>query len=211
MTKLSKIQEKLMTESGQFAPIIKEVAKENQYPIYIYDLSKLVSNYDYVQLAYDYKEKFPASRQSSIKGWHTNYNAHENFQDSRLDRLISIIEKRTEEIINIGHNNNVRAKVYSVWYNILNKGDKIIAHKHIFPGYDHCTQYSAVYYAQTTDEMSPIIFENKINLIPKNNNLLIFPSHLMHEVSELKTSQDRITIAANISLQGNQELTKDKI
>lgn len=207
---MNKIQEKLMAQSGQFAPIIQEVIKEYKCPLYIYDLSHFIDRNDCVQLAYDYKEKFPTSRKSSIKGWHTDYNAHENFQDPRLDKLISLIEKRTDEIVNKGYNSNVRTKVVNIWYNILNKGDKILAHKHTFPGEEYTPQYSAVYYAQTTDEMSPIIFENRIEFLPKNNNLLIFPSHLLHEIHALQTIEDRITIAANISLQGNEKLTTNK-
>jgi hypothetical protein len=206
---MNKIQKKLTAKVTEPSDkhILYRVKKEHTFPIYIYDLTMLNPD-DYVQLAYEYKEKFPTSRVSTIRGWHTDFETHKNEDDPRLDKLISIIEKKTEEIVNVGFNTNVKAKVFNVWYNILNKGDKIVLHHHLPADTPFCDQYSAVYYPKTTDEMSPIVFENSLKIVPKTNSLMIFPSHITHHVASLETTSDRISIAANMSLHGTDNVDK---
>jgi len=195
----NKIQNKL-TAARSLTPEIEMVTSTYTFPIYKFDLSKVLDANDIVQLTYDYQQKNPAGdRYSTVHGWFSGYFSHQNHDDPRKEKLISLIEERTERIINQGMNKNVKARVFNFWYNILKKGGFIEKHDHMSGNLD---QYSCVYYAKTTPEMPPIIFEDIYKILPKTNMLLIWPSQLRHSVDTLEIDEDRITISANMCLEG---------
>lgn len=207
-------QKKLAIKSAEIFTNLSQkqvvIQKDLPVPLYIFDISKLVDRNEIVQLVYDYRDKFPVSRTSTIKGWHSDYFAHTNFIDTRSEKLLSTIKNIAEKIINRGYAENVRANIFNVWYNILNKGDKIHPHHHLPDGLIDTNQYSIVYYPKTQDDMSPIIFENNFEILPKNDMLLLFPSYLVHSVDELTTTEDRISISANIALAGKEKIDKNQ-
>ena len=49
---------------------------------------------------------------------------------------------------------------------------------------------------------------HSFDLQPVEGRILIFPAHLLHEVGENKSNQDRISVSFNLKLNKNQEYTK---
>jgi len=94
--------------------------------------------------------------------------------------------------------------VHSLWGVNYQKGDYTIFH-------DHCpSTFSFVYYVKAGEGSSPIVFSDVgYELLPKENDLIIFPSHLRHGVPSQISSAERIIIAGNISALGNIKFVCD--
>ena len=81
-------------------------------------------------------------------------------------------------------------KLTDSWGSIYKEGDYTISHTHD-PAY-----LSFVYYL-TDSPNTPLIFpRNNLSLLPKVNDLIIFPGNLFHEVPQHK-GKDRVIIAGN--------------
>ena len=110
-------------------------------------------------------------------------------------------------------------KTSGLWMNINKKGDYNTAHNH-----PNCT-LSGVLWLKTPDNCGKIVFthptdfqeHNQIDktvneyrskynyhsayqFYPKPGRMLIFPSHLLHEVESNKSREDRVSISFNINL-----------
>jgi len=103
------------------------------------------------------------------------------------------------------------------WFNVNRKGDYNLHHRH-----GKSCDFSAVYYVKVPDKNtshivfdSPDVFQftnelqywmrNKNNqarfkLLPKQNDLIIFPAHIQHFVEQNNSDDCRITMAFNIRI-----------
>ena len=69
------------------------------------------------------------------------------------------------------------------------EGDCAYKHNH-YP-----VDFSCVYYISVTEKSSPIVFENKLKVQPKDGMLVLFPGIIHHNV--FPTKDKRIAFAAN--------------
>ena len=95
--------------------------------------------------------------------------------------------------------------VHSLWGVNYHKGDYTILH-------NHCpSTFSFVYYVKASEGSSPLVFSDiGYELLPKENDLIIFPSHLNHGVPSQTNDAERIVISGNISAIGNIEIVSNK-
>jgi len=88
--------------------------------------------------------------------------------------------------------------VHSLWGVSYKKGDHTIFHDH------SPSTFSFSYYVRTSKESSPLIFSDiDYELLPKENDLIIFPSHLKHGVPLQISDSERIVICGNINAMTN--------
>ena len=88
--------------------------------------------------------------------------------------------------------------VHSLWGVSYKKGDHTIFHDH------SPSTFSFSYYVRASKESSPLIFSDiDYELLPKENDLIIFPSHLKHGVPSQISDGERIVICGNINAMTN--------
>ena len=88
--------------------------------------------------------------------------------------------------------------VHSLWGVSYKKGDHTIFHDH------SPSTFSFSYYVRASKESSPLIFSDiDYELLPKENDLIIFPSHLKHGVPSQISDSERIVISGNINAMTN--------
>ena len=89
-------------------------------------------------------------------------------------------------------------KIDNCWGAIYKKGDYTLPHKHI-PFY-----LSFVYYLQSNSD-TPLVFNEGggLRITPQDDDLIVFPSNLIHSVPIHEDEKDRICIAGNILLTMN--------
>tara|TARA_Y100000004_G_C8846378_1_gene382759 strand:- start:88 stop:672 length:585 start_codon:yes stop_codon:yes gene_type:complete len=136
-----------------------------------------------------YREDNPKSNDSNVKAWHSNYNTHE--QTDSFDSINQKIVHECNEIINDFNDTKVRYEITNMWLNMYEKGDHTVNHCHNALG----SYYSCCYYTDVEENCSPIKFPPKLDIIPKNDMLIIFGGHVYHEVPP--TSGKRTLISIN--------------
>jgi len=88
--------------------------------------------------------------------------------------------------------------ITSLWGVSYKKGDHTIFHDHSPSTFSFC------YYVRTSKESSPLIFSDiDYELLPKENDLIIFPSHLKHGVPLQISDSERIVISGNLNAMTN--------
>ena len=88
--------------------------------------------------------------------------------------------------------------VHSLWGINYKKGDHTIFHDH------SPSTFSFSYYVRASKKSSPLIFSDiDYELLPKENDLIIFPSHLKHGVPSQISDSERIVISGNINAMTN--------
>tara|TARA_S200002703_G_scaffold15005_2_gene12856 strand:+ start:3492 stop:4016 length:525 start_codon:yes stop_codon:yes gene_type:complete len=94
-------------------------------------------------------------------------------------------------------------KVSGMWTNRMRKGDQHFPHQH------NKSFYSFVAYVKTTDNDAPFYFIKDNQGIPVHidansmENILIFPSTLIHTVYPKQTDGDRISVSGNVIITGH--------
>jgi hypothetical protein len=83
-------------------------------------------------------------------------------------------------------------KLANAWSAIYQKGHYADKHDH------KPTFLSFVYYLKSPNEKTPLVFDNNFSITPKDDTLIIFPSHLKHSVPIHEDKEDRICVAGNL-------------
>jgi uncharacterized protein (TIGR02466 family) len=128
------------------------------------------------------------------------------------NNILVEIKNYFKEIINT--HNKVEPYINQSWLNFTVKGTRHVSHHH------ENSYLSGVLYLET-DEKDQITFAKsnylQINIEPKNHNpfnsqswhlpviknqILLFPSSLLHSVETKKSDKDRISLAFNVFLKG---------
>jgi len=179
-----------LKESQQREPalhIIDTVKKNNIYTI---DISSQVNNSQVLDRIYEYKDKFPISRTSSIENaWHSDYFFHNHVPDLDVI-LLNTIEKYIREFY--APKNTYDLILLSSWPIIYQKGSHVNRHNH------GVSALSGVYYVQTGTGSQPLVFSPSEHTIhPKEGMLVLFPGDLYHYVPVQKVEGTRISIAFN--------------
>ena len=189
-------------------------------PIHVFDIKdfKLYQK-DLIDYAYTLKSKgvgdVDTPNRSNLGGWQSR-DFHLNNESDKLHSLlmecITLLPLLKEDI-----NINVKA-----WVNINSPGSLNVQHSH--PGCD----LSGVLWVKCPDKSGNIFFhspscfetfqeiESYTEDFKNNNNyyhaywfppiegrMLIFPSHLQHEVKKNLSNEDRISASFNIKLENN--------
>jgi uncharacterized protein (TIGR02466 family) len=170
-----------------------------------------------IKYIYDNREKYPKGIvRSNNGGWHSDIylNKEESFKPYSDFILSHIMES-----CNLFFNREINANLLSCWANINGKGSSNDMHLH--PGAD----MSGCIWIKTKDNSGDLIFKNPFDydfyswqvnfntdqksqsyfsssyyFNPVEGGMLLFPSSLMHKVSENKSNEDRISIAFNLKI-----------
>ena len=161
--------------------------------IYQIDLSAEIDATTIVNSVYKFKEQYPMSNTSNILSWHSDYNTHEKTRD--FDTLINVIENKLTliEKTRPGFVN----KFLDCWVAIYNKTESAQWHNHC-QDFDNTFGWAVVYYAKAEKNAAPILFKN-LEIVPKTNMLLVFPSRAYHMVRPSVSNLERIVFAGNLN------------
>lgn len=191
---------------------LKKVIAEKQFYTYnidcsvssmisVFDLSYEIDASKLVKEIYEFKKQYPQSmheynsENTNVRAWHSDFGT--NKLTKILDPLIEIQNKKVKNFLSPDEVCSIR----NIWINIYESGNFVYRHKHTeFGG------LSTVYFPYVEDDCTPIIFDNnnpikmnKIEIFPKTNMLIIFPSYMYHFVPTVK-EKSRISISSNLNL-----------
>jgi hypothetical protein len=156
--------------------------------INVFDLRDEIDSDVIANTVLEFRSEFPESNSSNVIGWHSGYFAHK--QTDKFDNLISIVEEKAKSIIN---DPDFNVSVVQTWAIVYEKNDAAVRHNH------SDTLYSAVYYASTKPNSSPLKFDCGLSISPEPGMLVIFPGWLFHEVPAMRFQHQRIAVAFNIN------------
>jgi uncharacterized protein (TIGR02466 family) len=146
---------------------------------------------------------------SNRGGWQSNNYDYDDYENLFMAPVFSLMTPIIEAVYkNIGI--TTPAKPVSYWFNINNKYDFNVAHKHTR------SYFSAVLYLKTPDACGNLVFERPdplrdwiFDLELNDNNygtyivaskvqkLVIFPAYMVHYVEPNQSDEERISIAFN--------------
>ena len=184
-------QQKLVTRQNIKVKIHNgnPIHKTFDFNIFEIDLQESIDKNVIKEKILEYRRLHPKSNKSNIKSWHSSYSINQHTDG--FNNLIDLVEQRCNQVINI--NGLVKLKVIECWAAIYGLGDYAQKHDH------HPYAFNAVYYVQTTSNSSPLILENGIKLVPKENTLIVLPGYVSHYVPPSTEKHDRIIMAFNLS------------
>ena len=184
-------------------------------PIHVFDIKDFnLYQKDLIDYAYTLKSKEKdAPNRSNVGGWQSS-NFHLN---DKNDKLHSVLMDCITSLPSLKENINIYSKA---WVNINSPGSLNLQHSH--PSCD----LSGVLWIKCPDKSGNIFFHSPSGFETfqeiesytedfKNNNnyhhsywfppiegrMLIFPSHLEHDVRENLSNEDRISVSFNIKLE----------
>lgn len=189
------------------------------YNLYTIDIYKFYCNDILTDRILEILKKENFSNNVSNQGTMTDL-----FFDKELFEWFDCCIKEVKE--KIGLPKTVNLPITSCW---ANKSKKLMSHhQHSHPN----SIVSGIFYLTSNDQDGPTVFylENywtqklrkdfRINNLymntfstkhfPEKSTLILFPSHLEHSVSTVKTNNDRYTISFNTYLDGSINDGKDK-
>ena len=160
-----------------------------QLPVY----STIVQNWENFGLKekiVSYRTENPESTNdyTNVDAWHSGWDLHklEDFKS-----FADVICNLCIEIVGDCFGKFVPLKIIEMWAMQYEVGDSAKRHNH-YPADISCS-----YYVDVEDGCSPIIFEDSIEIIPKNGMLVLFPSFVNHKV--LSTNKKRTVISFNLA------------
>ena len=189
----------------------------NLFPTVIHQFD--VNGFDEIQnqlidYAYEFKSKNPDGVSYSNQG---GWQSPGFIIDNKNDLLHSFITNCLSNFPNIDKSINFDV---DAWININKKGD--YNHKHNHPN----SNLAGVLWVKCPENCGNINFDSPINFetyqevesymqefknynncfhsyefYPTEGRMLVFPSHLLHNVQENKSNEDRISVSFNIRLQ----------
>ena len=184
-------------------------------PIHFFDIKDFnLYQKDLIDYAYTLKSKeIDSSNRSNVGGWQSS-NFHLNNKD---DKLHSVLMDCVTSLPPLKKNTNIYIRA---WVNINNPGSYNVQHNH--PGCDlsgvlwiKCPKESGniVFYSPSLFETFQEIesytqdFKDSYNyhhnywFPPIEGRMIMFPSHLQHEVKKNLSNEDRISASFNIKLE----------
>ena len=125
---------------------------------------------------------------ATMTEWNLNSYEIENLKSFVIDNLNNYYPFVNER--------NEKFYFANFWANIYKQNEYAIVHDHLF------SMFSIIYFLKANKDDSPLIFtDSNISIIPKEGTVVIFPSHLKHQVSKQKLNQTRITLSGNINVE----------
>ena len=158
--------------------------------ISIYDLK--IDQTPIIEEIYKIKNVHKGVNRSNRGGWQSR-ESRTNITDPyefMISPIKEVLEKSKTE-----HDKKDISPSIDFWFNINGPGHFNVPHVHLG------TYWTAVYYLQVPKNSGDIIFHisetDRFNITPKENQLIIIPPDLRHEVSVNQSDRDRISIAFN--------------
>ena len=153
------------------------------------------SNHIQEYIAEAYRIGDSMNNTTNVKAWMSSYKVWE--QTKIFNRLFEIIENLVN-LLECFNDPNMHYKITNAWSAVYKKGHYTIPHHHI------PSNLSFVYYLKTSGN-TPLIFDQcNFPISPKDDEIIIFPSYLIHSVPEHQYEEDRICIAGNLDLFPNK-------
>lgn len=186
---------------------------DNVLPLFGYPFFKSTCNFTQDELEFikdlEYEESYSGGYTTKSMTI-LNLSNLSNFRNSIL--LCSKMYFR--DILRIS--DNLELEITTSWANKHKQGDKCDSHIH------ENALYSGVAYLQTTPDSGQIMFETprrydtirlesveyniyngrELSLVPKNNDIFLFPSVLPHRVTKNESTIDRYSVAFNFFVKG---------
>lgn len=108
-----------------------------------------------------------------------------------LDRIYKVLPQ-----LDLNRSPKYKLTILDCWTAIYKKNHYTKPHDH------RPNSHSFVYYLQSPNPSTPLVFDNcNHEILPQEDNLIVFPAHLTHSVPKHQHDQDRISIAGNILLE----------
>lgn len=194
-THLDKLKNKIQEQNYELIHVGSNVI----LPIIVFDLSTKINADNLVSEIFEFRKKFPTSMSSYnydktyVRAWHSDFFTHK--LTNILDELLAVKKEKIKHLYK-----EIEPTIYETWINIYHKGDQAVRHRHSAFG------LASVYYPYVEENPTPIIFDgdndNRHEIVPKKNMLIIFHSMLYHAVPEISENQ-RISIASNFNIEHN--------
>ena len=169
------------------------------------------------QYAYQQEKHKPGRHVSNIGGYQTPYISIE--EEPLYKELIDLLIPKIRSVIyTMNYHSHKQITILQCWVNINRKGHLNLPHIH------SNTDFAGVYFIKT-DSNIPIGFRNSDLMVreyhyrytdyneynaenhiyyPKDNDFIMFPSHIEHWVDENTTDIPRISLSFNIKVTGNE-------
>jgi len=154
----------------------------------------------------DITKSFLALYQSpSIRKTHLFEGRYENIymNDSHIPKLLPLIQIATEYAEKILNKKNIRA---GYWFNFMPPGSVTNPHRHD----DYDELLSGVYYLDVPENSGHLILQDKtasgefenIEVIPQEGLFVFFKPDVIHEVTENRSGENRLSIGMNFGVPG---------
>lgn len=129
---------------------------------------------------------------TNVKALMTSYFI---WEDSLIfSKLLNTIKSSLIELLS-NSKDKYQVSLDNAWGSIYKEGEFAVPHHH------NPFHYSFVFYLKADPQSSPLNFvDSNLNIIPKENLLIIFPSYVMHQVLPNKDNE-RVMIAGNFSIE----------
>lgn len=136
---------------------------------------------------------------TNVKALMTSYHI---WEDSLVfSKLLSTIKSNMKEILS-NREDKYTITLSNAWGSIYKEGEFAIPHHH------EPFHYSFVFYLKTNLTSSPLNFiDSNLNIQPKDNLLVLFPSYVMHQVQP-NIDPERVMIAGNFLLEATSPKEK---
>jgi hypothetical protein len=174
---------------------MKRVTRNEMYFPHNIDITSIDLPLDYKQKCIDtiYKLGDRMAKKSNVKGIMSSYFIWQ--QSDVFNDLLGEISKAIKYLY-VKDRFNCKVSIMNAWSGIYKKEHYTVPHNHAG------AEFSFVYYLQS-DGTTPIRFlKNRDKVVyqfyPKDNDLILFPGNIPHDVPEHTSEQDRICIAGNV-------------
>mgnify|MGYP003112140952 CR=1 FL=1 len=176
--------------------------------------AQLENDYDIEQKLYDLKSTDTKNNtKSNIGGWHSHEDLYQEKEFKQITGDILVHAKECFAALNV--EDKYHPEMTGFWGMINPPGARNLVHTHPF------NFLSGVYYVKVPKNSGNIVFidpraqsevldapkktedlpihlSHSVQLEPKDNDLIFFPSWLQHEVQTNNSNQDRIILSFNL-------------
>ena len=128
--------------------------------------------------------------ESNVKAWRSDWFTHK--KDIRFQPFVDVCLQACHFLCKDFFQSDANLLCSNMWVMEYEGGDHTKRHDH-FPDVMSC-----VYYVDVEEGCAPIVFEGDLEVTPKKNLLVFFPSILQHEVPV--TDSKRTVISMNFRL-----------
>lgn len=139
-----------------------------------------------------------------IKRTHLFNGRYENIylDESHIPKLKTLLDEACAQASAILKQENLRARC---WFNHMPPGAVTLPHSHD----DDDELLSAAYYVEVPENSGNLMIHSKdeetITITPRAGMLVLFKPDVVHEVSENKSQQDRLSIGINFGIPQNDQ------
>lgn len=158
----------------------------------------------WVKQCYKYKNEvcIESKNRSSVGGYQSDSSIYKHPIFKSLTQFLN------SALLKSNLTKDPTIEINNMWINISNYGHYNKIHTHqIFPQF--FTEFSGILYLKVKENNGGLLsFKNPLDInmeythIPKNGQLILFPSYLPHEVTVYLGKEDRISLSFNYNMYG---------